>query len=1224
DCRGQNTCDALCTGDQSQVQRCPELPECPTVLDQCNGKGGSGPVNCSFGDWSEWSPPSDCSGLCARTRAIQTPNRCGGFPCEGALEERASAARTRACPTPRRTDCVVGDWGSWGECGETKEFQRERHREIVEPAARGGADCSGQILETEVCGNGTKESLDCLVSSWMAWTPCTRKCGGGERQRQRTILRHSENGGRPCSASLSEMEPCSTQACSGVKEAANCTLAEWSEWGRCSAEFRQRTRSRRVATPAVGDGLPCEGHLSQTEGCEPEVDTSSDDCRLPRAANIPRRTCGGGQTIRQRLVEKPAAERGKPCVGGLLEIPPDGNRETTSCNQQPCELGSVPCRVSQWSEWSTCSATCGTGGRQEPRSLSPDPLGRPPVGRGGLGCNLSLAEDRGCGDALPPCPAADCAWGGWSPWSLCTATCGGGQRSRAREEATVGGKPCAKPHHSAVIEACGTGPCEAAGRSRTGPCLRRASRPHCGSRRELFTEGRGAAGGRRQKYSRAVVTNCTDGEWADWGPWSKCAKSCRGGYRSRAREVATEASECGEPATGPASEFESCNGDVRCVGDVDCELSDWGAWGECVGDASCHGTRKRSREIKVHREGDGAFCGRGASEPSEALEQVAPCVPDGLSYCEDLVEADCEFDDWSEWYQCPVSCGGGQTVRTRQIVRPLSPPAPDARRLGQGRGGQGGDWTALPGGRGCNGTTRTTKACNEQPCGERVDCKYGDWSDWGNCSQCGGQRFRHRTIAQAPANGGAECQLEHTYETGKCPRSCEDDAGKQYFCVWSDWEEWGSCTKTCGAGFRPRRKWLNLTDVKPKDPLAVASFKKECTGSLIDLDECKGNPDCESTCSPQHCILGDWSEWSEPGCDGICTRSRDIATQNNQCGRPCEGTLTETRPCDSTCQSRDCVLSEWSGWGECPSGVGQKFNYRAILTAPTLEGKGCKGALNLTGSCQTGPHATVHCEFSTWEDWSGCDRACGGGQSARKRHVASKAENGGMACAGGLAEVRPCGRGACAAGEVTREAEAGGRPCKGMLRETRTCSDTSRNCLFSTWSTWSFCSASCGGGMHSRSRSIEVHARGDGLQCDGALMETGRCGMASCSNDTSRDCKLGHWSEWGECSRTCGEGSKVRVRNITEPATEGTAGCRGDLQQAAPCQGPPCEKAVDCKWGVWSEWSDCARVAGTLGFTLGERSAAAATGAKGCACVSPLAGDGQSASSSSSYSSSSM
>lgn len=47
---------------------------------------------------------------------------------------------------------------------------------------------------------------------------------------------------------------------------------------------------------------------------------------------------------------------------------------------------------------------------------------------------------------------------------------------------------------------------------------------------------------------------------------------------------------------------------------------------------------------------------------------------------------------WSNWTQCPVTCGGGLAVRVRQCIGPFNGGAP------------------------CNGTANDTMVCNTQPC----------------------------------------------------------------------------------------------------------------------------------------------------------------------------------------------------------------------------------------------------------------------------------------------------------------------------------------------------------------------------------------------------------------------------------------------------------------------------------------------------------------------------
>jgi len=425
------------------------------------------------------------------------------------------------------------------------------------------------------------------------------------------------------------------------------------------------------------------------------------------------------------------------------------------------------------------------------------------------------------------------------------------------------------------------------------------------------------------------------------------------------------------------------------------------------------------------------------------------------------------------------------------------------------------------------------------------------------------------------------------------------------YCEWSDWTGFSGCTATCGVGIQFRKRLLAVTDQKPDNPVSSASTEKECEGELIDIHECPSLPQCDP-CTPQDCSLGDWSDWSDPLCEGICTRSRTVATPSNDCGEPCHGSLNGTKPCEADCHSKDCKLGDWSGWTTCSSELAQKYHSRSVLEVGAYHGKACSSeALNESYSCLQGPDAPINCEFSAWAAWGMCSTTCGTGQQSRERTIAVKASKGGQACIGGMSSVQACTNAPCAddtesglqdcqtgpwsiwhpceqgqqvrTRQVIHPATSSGEACIADLRETQGCGEaaqTSQNCVFSVWGEWTECPASCGGAQSSRSRVIESHAKGDGLQCSGTMLETQPCGEDPCPGSPNTVCKYSDWSGWGACSRTCGEGFKERARNISEPALGGPDGCHGAVIEATACSGT-CNVGVDCQWAQWSEWSDC-------------------------------------------------
>uniref|UniRef100_A0A8C6KNV5 Thrombospondin-2 n=1 Tax=Nothobranchius furzeri TaxID=105023 RepID=A0A8C6KNV5_NOTFU len=138
-------------------------------------------------------------------------------------------------------------------------------------------------------------------------------------------------------------------------------------------------------------------------------------------------TCGIGTQQRGRSCDATS----NPCSGPSIQT-------------RKCSLGRCDSRVRQdggwslWSPWSSCSVTCGEGQITRIRHCN-----APVPQLGGKDCAGSGRETQKC--IAEPCPI-DGAWGPWSPWATCSATCGGGVKSRSREcnspRPQYGGKKC--------------------------------------------------------------------------------------------------------------------------------------------------------------------------------------------------------------------------------------------------------------------------------------------------------------------------------------------------------------------------------------------------------------------------------------------------------------------------------------------------------------------------------------------------------------------------------------------------------------------------------------------------------------------------------------------------------------------------------------------------------------------------------------------------------------
>lgn len=145
-------------------------------------------------------------------------------------------------------DCAVGSWDAKPcnkKCGSG--VQRLVRKVTAHPVG-GGAACPA--LKMERSCNDQPCPIDCEVGPWEQWTTCSANCDGGVRSRSRPIEIASAHGGQPC-GETTEAEQCNAQACNQP-----CTLGGWEFWSPCSqrCDGGFRYRQRPVAVGATGSG----------------------------------------------------------------------------------------------------------------------------------------------------------------------------------------------------------------------------------------------------------------------------------------------------------------------------------------------------------------------------------------------------------------------------------------------------------------------------------------------------------------------------------------------------------------------------------------------------------------------------------------------------------------------------------------------------------------------------------------------------------------------------------------------------------------------------------------------------------------------------------------------------------------------------------------------------------------------------------------------------------
>ena len=117
---------------------------------------------------------------------------------------------------------------------------------------------------------------------------------------------------------------------------------------------------------------------------------------------------------------------------------------------------------------------------------------------------------------------------------------------------------------------------------------------------------------------------------------------------------------------------------------------------------------------------------------------------------------------------------------------------------------------------------------------------------------------------------------------------------------------------------------------------------------------------------------------------------------------------------------------------------------------------------------------------------------------------------------------------------------------------------------WSEYTVTSDCSASCGGGTQTLTRSCNSPSPANGgADCVGSDTSTQSCNTQACPID-------GGWSTWvtGACSKSCGTGSQTKARQCNNPApSNGGADCVGQETLTQSCNTQAC--SVDGGWSAW-------------------------------------------------------
>ncbi|XP_048584555.1 SCO-spondin isoform X2 [Nematostella vectensis] len=637
---------------------------------------------------------------------------------------------------------------------------------------------------------------------------------------------------------------------------------------------------------------------------------------------------------------------------------------------------------------------------------------------------------------------------------------------------------------------------------------------------------------------------CEYGEWSEWGAWTFCSSSCGGGKR-RSRRACEKTTEIlvkdGAGCQGSGLREESCNL-------APCPThGGWGAWTSWTRCSStCFiGQQLRTRNCTNPIPHFGGEKCVGAAMEKRVCKEKVKCAKIG------------EWNAWTAWSDCSVSCGVGARYRIR----------------------------ACPDSQVCAGNATESSYCYLGPC--PVDGEWMPWSDWSECSHtCGnGSKVRTRTCVK-PLYGGLKCSGQPSEVTICLIKNCPIHGG------WTSWSSWSSCSQSCSNGTRTRNRTCSNPSAKHGG--------NNCTGKPYEV----------TSCFLKYCpIHGGWTSWSSwSSCSQSC--SNGTRTRNRTCSNPsakhggnnCTGNPSEV----ASCLLKNCPIhggwTSWSSWSSCSQSClnGTRTRNRTCSNPSAKHGgNNCTGNPSEVAICFL-KNCPIHGDWTSWSSWSSCSQSCSNGTRTRNRTCSNpSAKHGGNYCTGNPSEVAICFlkncpihggwtswsswsscSQSCSNGTRTRNrtcsnpsAKHGGNNCTGKPYEVTSC--FLKNCPihggWTSWSSWSSCSQSCLNGTRTRNRTCSnPSAKHGGSKCTGLSRINEDCNLAPCYLSKG----WSGWSNWSECTRSCSNGTRSRTRICLDAnVTTALRNCSGGSKEVDTCNIHACP--VHGGWSEWTTWSPC-------------------------------------------------
>jgi len=763
-----------------------------------------------------------------------------------------------------------------------------------------GAVCDLSPYST--CKSGSCVSTTPSVTyAWSSgsWTTCSVTCGAGTQTRQVTC---KDSNQRVVSTSLcTGTRPASSQSCN----LGTCTSYTWvpAAWSSCSTTCGGGTQTRAVncqnsaTPPVIVQASLCSAATkpATSQACSTSLCPVAWSYSAWSACPV---QCGGGVQTRTAT----CVQSGTTTVANSICASRVGAMAATS---QSCATQSCGNYAWAYTNWGTCSKTCGSGVQTRTVTCK-NTVTKVDVTPTTLCMGTKPASSQSC--ATTSCPTYR-----WvtSAWSTCSRTCGNGVMTRSVTcvnsatgvDVTVSDSFCTmtKPTASSV---CGTNACQ-------------------------------------------------DYHW--WATeWSACTKTCGGGTKTRQVYCHDMNIQPMTPADAVDNSFCTAKGLVPLDSSAVCNPQgcakyEWyvGDWRSCS--ASCGGGT-RTRFIACIVSGtigivDDSMCTAITAKPATS----EPCQTSA-----------CAAAIWGigAWSDCSVACGGGTRSRTvncinqARVVQPSSAcsATPKPRTVESCSTGacplywSAGLWSecssTCEGGtmtrdvecrdQGTNGNVSEALCMASQP-SSSADCNVQhcpQWypQPWGECSVQCGDGFQNRTILCLDYLMREVDPSECIHNVPASVQPCSPLPCPHWFT-----QEWSDCSAVCNSGTQDRI-------VECRHSLDDPVYQGRLADSSLCPDEVPtSRQTCnEDSCTPHYWNIGQWSTCSATcngGTQSTTVTCRDSTTGIDLAADQCVGSApSSTRSCNTqACPSYEWYLPNGADFGECDATCGIGLERRVVV-----------------------------------------------------------------------------------------------------------------------------------------------------------------------------------------------------------------------------------------------------------------------------------------------------